>query len=400
MNKYIVFLSLAILMISGCTTNYGKEFLERQAQNIEDILKTDTISDTTNGSYSYIINPFDIFYEKNDIHIMLYFLNHPKYESIEAMINDADTTQIRVILTKHDQTQIDYLNNQDKLNRIISDGTIRKTYFAEIEYKKEIIELKPAISMSFRTADQEMIDFYLSCSSAPSKKFAGLTNPEGHSAETSFPIMFREMSALANDKSKIIIDGKNYEIPVLVNIPIFFKGMKGYYSELFKMAVIRTGEKKLDITQYPSKIALGEKWVYSNGTNETEYVISRLENGYIEISSKMFLVRGIVKNNSIGILSVSTYPSNNEGSMLIQFEKPIFSNLSMVVETNFRINIDSHEDLITGKLIYDNNQLTQRFRLMPNEPSWARKRNIQIEVQNDNNKVKWTSTIQRESEVF
>ena len=400
MNKYIVFLSLAILMISGCATNYGKEFLEKQAQNIEDILKTDTISDTTNGSYSYLINPFDTFYEKNDIHIMLYFLNHPKYESIEAMINDADTTQIRVILTKHDQTQIDYLNNQEKLNRIISHGTIRKTYFAEIEYKKEIIELKPAISMSFRTADQEMIDFYLSCSSAPSKNFAGLTNPEGHSAETSFPIMFREMSALANDKSKIIIDGKNYEIPVLVNIPIFFKGMKGYYSELFKMAVIRTGEKKLDITQYPSKIALGEKWVYSNGTNETEYVISRLENGYIEISSKMILVRGIVKNNSIGILSVSTYPSNNEGSMLIQFEKPIFSNLSMVVETNFRINIDSHEDLITGKLIYDNNQSTQRFRLMPNEPSWARKRNIQIEVQNDNNKVKWTSTIQRESEVF
>jgi hypothetical protein len=341
------------------------------------------------------VNPFNIFFEKYDIHVMLYFLDHPKYESIEAMIHESEYTQIRLILTMHDQSQIDYLNNQDAVNKILSDGIRRETHFADIEYIRGIIGRKPEVSIGFMTIDEEKFEFYVSCASPPSKSHAGLTNPEGHSADTTFPIMYREMSSLASEKSSVIIDGKSYEIPILVNIPLFFKGLKGYYSEKFKLAVIRTGEQTIEIIQSPSAIEPGEKWVYKNGNDLTEYVIGSIDDTTFTITSGPTVIHCIAISNQIGILSITTFPSNcDDGTMVIQFESPVFSSPSIQGETAFRINTDNHEDLVTGKFIYGNTQQTQVFVLIPDNPKWARKRNLQTTIEYETAGAKWKSIIQ------
>ena len=60
-----------------------------------------------------VVQPFDLHRLHDDLHVMAFFDGHPAYEAVEAMIRrSADgPAAIRAILTRHDQTQIDHVND-------------------------------------------------------------------------------------------------------------------------------------------------------------------------------------------------------------------------------------------------------------------------------------------------
>ena len=62
-----------------------------------------------------LLQPFLLRFRREDLHIMAFFRGHPDYEAVEAMIRyRADgTPSIRAILTRHDQRQIDHVNDDD-----------------------------------------------------------------------------------------------------------------------------------------------------------------------------------------------------------------------------------------------------------------------------------------------
>ena len=218
-------------LFASCSTDNVSKLKEEKGMNTEGIPTAVSKENKKYPDNAYLLNPFNLFYEKSDMHVMLYFTGHPKYESIEAMICDETANDIRVIITRHDQTQIDYMNDKEKVDRLKRSGTNRETYYTQIDYRKDSCKSGPEVVLQFRTIDNEQVDFKLVCAGKPSKKYAGLTNPEGHSATTSMPIMYRDLSTLASTESRIAIDGIKYAIPVLVHVPVFFTGMKGYYSE-------------------------------------------------------------------------------------------------------------------------------------------------------------------------
>ena len=69
---------------------------------------------------SSFIQPFPLLYAYHDFHVMLYMSVHPAYESVEAMICEKEgaTPSIRAILTRHDNTQIDYVNRSDVVESV------------------------------------------------------------------------------------------------------------------------------------------------------------------------------------------------------------------------------------------------------------------------------------------
>jgi len=110
----------------------------------------------------------------------------------------------------------------------------------------------------FDTFKGEKVNFDFYAAKKPSQKHAGLADPEGHSETTSLPVMYRERSTLASQKSKISFNGIEYKIPVLIKVPIFFTGMKGYYSEEFSLGVFRTISKELKIISLPGEFSEGQ----------------------------------------------------------------------------------------------------------------------------------------------
>ena len=74
-----------------------------------------------------LLQPFLLRFRYEQLHIMAFFSGHPDYEAVEAMISSRGdgTPSIRAILTRHDQRQIDHVND-DALSAE-GHGVIRQT---------------------------------------------------------------------------------------------------------------------------------------------------------------------------------------------------------------------------------------------------------------------------------
>ena len=382
-------LLLVLTLFTGCVTDTVSKLKEEKRMNPEEISNAVSIENKKNLDNAYLVNPFNLLYEKSDIHVMLYFTGHPEYESIEAMICDKNTNDIRVIITRHDQTQIDYMNNKEKVDRLQRSGTNREVYYAQIDYRKNIRNSRPEVGLLFRTIDNEQVDFKLFCAGKPSKKHAGLTNPEGHSATTSLPVMYRDLSTLASTESSVVIDGVKYAIPVLIQVPIFFTGLKGYYSENFKMGIIRAGEQDSEIIQYPNNYTVGEKWVYKTSNGLCEYTINKREHDLITITGLHETLTGIVIDDKLGISEISVSSVYDDSSMCISFDTPLFNILDNDTETDFTIAIDEHTNLIRGTIIYRNKTDVQEYQLIPSAPAWAQSRKMNITVCQKQHNINW-----------
>jgi len=57
------------------------------------------------------IQPFDVFFRREDRHVIAFFSGHPVYEAVEAFLGrrHGRAPLVRAILTRHDQSQVDYI---------------------------------------------------------------------------------------------------------------------------------------------------------------------------------------------------------------------------------------------------------------------------------------------------
>lgn len=149
------------------------------------------------------------------------------------------------------------------------------------------------------------MEFNLYAAAKPAKKYGGLTDPEGHAKDSALPVMCRGKSTLAAKKSSILIDGVSYKIPYMVRVPIFFTGMKGYYTEEFLIGVIFAGEKELRLIKTPPVFAEGEKWVYKAGDEEKEYMIAGVQNNEIKIVGENEVITAEMVDGKIGIKEIA-----------------------------------------------------------------------------------------------
>src|SRR5437660_9607731 len=80
-----------------------------------------------------LLQPFLLRFRREELHIMAFFGGHTDYEAVEAMIRyRADgTPSIRAILTRHDQRQIDHVNDDHLFAE--GGGVVRQTCHCDIK---------------------------------------------------------------------------------------------------------------------------------------------------------------------------------------------------------------------------------------------------------------------------
>jgi hypothetical protein len=84
------------------------------------------------------VQPFSITYAYADSHVIAFLSGHPELEAVEAFIEHRRGNRpfVRVILTRHDKSQIDYVNDHDEFVRR-SKLTERETHETPIEVTTE-----------------------------------------------------------------------------------------------------------------------------------------------------------------------------------------------------------------------------------------------------------------------
>src|SRR5262249_16725925 len=153
------------------------------------------------------VQPFDIVFRYEDRHVIAFFDGHPEYEAVEAFLAErtGQGPLIRAILTRHDKTQVDLLNDERVLKARRAANPSRAAYVAPVTFGVSFSETLPHTQLRF-VSQREVIALDLRGTTPALPAFGGLTDPEGHAPDV-LPILYRDASAVADPTASLTIDG-------------------------------------------------------------------------------------------------------------------------------------------------------------------------------------------------
>jgi hypothetical protein len=350
-------------------------------------LKSSLISQKLDG---LLIQPFPIQFDCNDYHFIIFFEGHPEYESIEAMIQERDGMEpyIRAIITCHDKTQTDHINDRKIYDEYKALNHSRKVCYSPMKYTNKKMWFKKHFKLEFKSYKGEDIILDFSPASKPSAKYADLIDPLGHSKSTSLPVMRPEKSTLIGAKSKVSINGIQYKIPVKIHVPIFFTGLKGFYSELFSIGIIRAVNRNITLIKLPAALVKGEHWVYRSNNKTYGYRIEQVHDDNISVVSENEKVNLEIHESVLELKAVYVYASCNNCK---NAEFSICFSPSIIMQNNktnsiqkriseFTISINDHTSLITGTIDSEAGVNSLKLHLKPLQPEWAKERSVLITI--------------------
>ncbi len=219
-----------------------------------------------------VIQPFFLRFAPDDWHVMAFIEGHPAYEAVEAMVRERPDGGyvIRAIITRHDGSQIDHLN--DEALAAASRGALREVVARDIDFSLDLAGPQPRARLAFVSGEDEPVVLALTALGPPDPANAGLTDPGGHSADSSLPLMWRGASTLATE-AWAEIGGRRYEAPVR-RLSSGLAAREGYLTRDHHMGVIRAGEVRLRPLSAPDAPAPGAEWLFDGGGRTVAYRIT------------------------------------------------------------------------------------------------------------------------------
>ncbi|MCR6475857.1 hypothetical protein NU688_06795 [Variovorax sp. ZS18.2.2] len=339
-----------------------------------------------------IVQPFDLRFASDELHVIAYFQGHPEYEAVEAMIHRKGSAQtlVRAILTRHDQTQIDHVNDRTAhIEAQAFEG--RQTVYREIEVDQEGRPERPCTTVRFLSFANEVIQLRVAAASPPDAARGGLTDPGGHSPNSSLPLMWRGKSCLAGPGTTVLIDEKAYEVGERIRSPQGFVGLNGFYTEMHQMGAVRASTRAFDVMHEPSQISKGSSWIYAGANGqEMRYVVTDMNlSGQIVIESKSGSraerIWAEIHGQHLRLLKVERLGRDaTESGFVVRF--PAHGRFAMDVANNQGVVVGS------ASITHEVNGACE-IELQPQEPHWAAARRVRVRICRVGNKAEVRTTV-------
>jgi hypothetical protein len=330
------------------------------------------------------VQPLDITFRYEDEHVIAFFDGHPEYEAVEAFVSDraGHAPLIRAILTRHDKTQVDHLNDAAALAAYRVANPLREAVFADITYANVPVATGPHTLLDFVSFRGERIVFELFATSPASARFGGLTDPAGHAPDV-LPILWRDASALAGPTTTLTIDGTPYTIPIFVQIGDFI-GLNAFYTAGFAVGIVPTGSVVLQRLEAPEALAAGARWRYRRGDAEFVYEVVETDGDRFVIQRTSGISETIEARLQAGRLTPvairTASGSMHPGQLVFTFDPALPDATTDAFGTDapgtFAIAIDDHAGLVTGRV----EPTAMGFTLRPEQPTRAMTRAIRAVV--------------------
>ncbi len=293
---------------------------------------------------------------------------HPAYEAVEAMIRrrTGETFAVRAIITRHDQTQVDHIND---------DGLAAEMAGADREIVRRDIALElakaaqgPRAVLSFRSFADETVVLDITAAGPPLAEGAGLTDPGDHSLDASLPMMWRGKSALAGPETHVRVGGRRFDAPLRFARGAF-TAHEGYYTERHIMGAVRAGSIEQTVLAAPSKPAVGGEWVFRRGDRKIVWRATPAADGRLAISG--------------GSQSVIARP---DGDALLLDEVRVGGGDGLCLrfpDEGFAFDMAGERGLVVGAMRHDDGALL----LEPQSPSWAAARPVRVAIRRDDSSL-------------
>lgn len=328
-----------------------------------------------------LVQPFDLRMLDDDLHVMAFVDGHPDYEAVEAMLSRAGPQggwSVRAILTRHDQTQIDHVNDPEAATARGTASPEREVCHSEVEIESSQVSGLPRLRVAFTSHRGEPVVLTVQAAFAPSAQRGGVSDPGRHAANSSLPLMLRGRSSVAGPGTTVSIGGVACAIsPWPHGAPPHQNWLHGFYTERHQLGLLRAGSRTLTLLEQPKVLAPGECWRYRlEGAAEPDrvYRIERREGERLEVvlNAARRVERVSIRLGDAGVaslLDVTCAPAPGEDALQLSFPAP----------GRFALGIGTARDLVTGRAESDGRHL----RLMPQAPAWAVARSLDLRVLRD-----------------
>ena len=318
---------------------------------------------------NYLIQPFDVKYLRDDVHAIAFFEGHADYEAVEAMLSLADPLKpaVRAILTRHDQTQVDYINDATTFEAAKNAG--RKVEIRHIDVDVDTHAPLPRVKISFDSERNERVMMEVVCASPPDAGRGGISDPGRHSDSSSLPVMSRGKSAFAGVSSSVEIAGTGYRIPEKFRAGPHFVAHHGFFTISHHMAILRAGNRSFEDISIPTNGSVGEAWVYRTRGEIKRYEIqSRSPASEITAicsgAGGVEKVKARIKGQRLELIEVEFFAQQHPTDI---------ATLGFAENGSFSIGIDAHRDAVTGVVVSGG---SDELQLCPAAPAWASARRV------------------------
>jgi hypothetical protein len=334
-----------------------------------------------------VLQPFPLRFRRDDLHVMAFFEGHPEYQAVEAMIRfqAGSGYSIRAIITRHDPSQIDH-SNDDVLLAALR-GTDRARCRREIDLATESLVTGRRARLAFLSFAGERVVLDVVTTGQPDAKRGGLSDPGGHSASTSLPLMWRGASTLAGPQTKVTIDDVEYPVPVKVRAGAFV-AHEGYYTERHSMGVIRAGTVTAKLLKKPDRLEVGAEWLLQHGEYETAYRVTALgADGTLCIakldgSGEIITAHAIEDRFALTRVSLPAGAGPTDG-LVLAFGR----------DAGFSLSIEGQQDIVSGHVHLAEGPDGSVISLRPVQPGWAADRIVRVACLRDGDQMRFVTTI-------
>ena len=332
-----------------------------------------------------VLQPFPLRFRRDDLHVMAFFQGHPTYEAVEAMIRlGADGRHsIRAILTRHDQSQIDHINDVALLASF--QETARECCRRDIDLQLESLGAAQRARLQFRSFRDEHVVLDLVTCGTPDPTRGGLIDPGRHSAHSSLPLMWRGASTLADPRTKVMIDDIEFAVPVKIHAGQF-TAHEGYYSEHFSMAAIRAGTWSARLLKKPDHLEVGAEWIFRRGTSDTTYRVTaldaRLRITKHDASGEIISAKAVGNRLAVARITLAPETGAKDGLVLA------FDGLG-----GFGLSIEGNQDVVSGRITVVEEDGRSRISLVPLAPAWAIDRAVHVACSSEGDQLQVVTTI-------
>lgn len=329
-----------------------------------------------------LLQPFRMQFRREDLHIMAFFRGHPDYEAVEAMIryraNGAPS--IRAILTRHDQRQIDHVN--DEALFAASRGVDRQTCRRDIALAVEALPGRRHARLEFRSHADEPVVLDITTSGEPDERRGGVSDPGRHSPNTSLPMMRRRASTLAAPQSAVFIHGKRFEVPIKISSGSFV-AHEGYFTEGHTFGAIRAGTIEYRVKKSPARMTAGEQWILESDGRTIAYHIAS-----VDAEGKLWITGGDPADETIEAFA------SGDGLSVIRIGH---GGLALAFEETgcFTLAMDG-ERIVSGLMEMNRRNSASVITLSPAQPAWAVARQVHVTCSRDGDLLRAITTIGRD----
>lgn len=230
-----------------------------------------------------VVQPFDLKFIVDDLHVIAFFGGHPLYEAVEAMVRRSDSgpATVRAILTRHDQRQIDHVNDPRLLAEARETG--RETCLRSVSLLEERAGHGRRARIEFESNLGKTVVLDVVSLGPPDPARGGLSDPGRHAATGSLPVMLRGASTMAGPASRVTIADVEFLIPVKFRAGPHVVAHHGFFTESHRMGLLRAGQIERGLIALPQDFEIGEIEVTRlDGT--PEHIGGQREGGAISLA--------------------------------------------------------------------------------------------------------------------